>query len=93
MYIVSHYEIKGVFMAKRGIGHISDEKPVVLDEAHTGTAEKKEVKADVFNKTIRGIPTKLKDDFDDLKAQGKVHGSLNSYMVYALAQQLQRDSE
>lgn len=69
-------------MAKRGIGHITDEKPVMSDE----------VKAEVFNKTIRGIPTKMKDDFDLLKKQGKVHGSLNSYMVYSLAQQLERDS-
>ncbi|EIW7864842.1 hypothetical protein MH171_004882 [Vibrio parahaemolyticus] len=69
-------------MAKRGIGHAVDENPVMSDE----------VKAEVFNKTIRGIPTKLKDDFDRLKGQGKVHGSLNSYMVYALAQQLERDS-
>lgn len=70
-------------MAKRGIGHIADEKPVVSDEA----------KADVFNKTIRGIPTKLRDEFDELKGKGKVHGSLNSYMVFALAQQLERDKE
>ncbi|KLV03300.1 hypothetical protein ABT56_20235 [Photobacterium aquae] len=69
-------------MAKRGISHRSDDKPVMSDE----------VKAEVFNKTIRGIPTKLRDEFDRLKVQGKVHGSLNSYMVYALAQQLERDS-
>ncbi|CAK1748252.1 Antitoxin [Vibrio crassostreae] len=68
-------------MAKRGIGHITDDKPVMSDE----------VKAEVFNKTIRGIPTKLKDEFDRLKGLGKVHGSLNSYIVYALAQQLERD--
>ncbi|MGL1133297.1 hypothetical protein ACSTLG_00945 [Vibrio parahaemolyticus] len=70
-------------MAKRGIGHIADDKPVVSDEA----------KAEVFNKTIRGIPTKLRDEFDALKSNGKVHGSLNSYMVFALAQQLERDGE
>lgn len=75
--------MQGVYMAKRGIGHISDSKPVMSDE----------VKSEVFSKTIRGIPTKLKDEFDELKRNGKVHGSLNSYMVYALAQQLERDSE
>lgn len=69
-------------MANRGVGHAVEEASVMSDE----------VKAEVFNKTIRGIPTKLKDEFDRRKRQGKVHGSLNSYMVYALAQQLERDS-
>lgn len=69
-------------MAKRSVGHIAEEKPVL-------SVEKKAV---TFNKTIRSIPTKLKKEFEDLKSEGKVHGSLNSYMVYALAQQLERDS-
>lgn len=70
-------------MAKRSVGHIAEEKPVLSVEK----------KAETFNKTIRGIPAKLKDDFDRLKSQGKVHGSLNSYMVYSLAQQIERDKE
>ena len=70
-------------MAKRSVGHIEEEKTVLSVEQ----------KPETFNKTIRGIPNKLKDEFNQLKAQGKVHGSLNSYMVYALAQQLERDSE
>jgi hypothetical protein len=69
-------------MAKRSVGHIAEEKPVLSVEK----------KAETFNKTIRSIPTKLKKEFEDLKSEGKVHGSLNSYMVYALAQQLERDS-
>lgn len=70
-------------MAKRGITHIIDEKPVMSDE----------VKASAFNKTLRGIPTSLKDEFEHLKKKGAVHGSLNSYMIYALAQQLERDKK
>lgn len=69
-------------MAKRGIGHVENDKPVLTDD----------IEDLVFNKTIRGIPSKLKQDFDRLKKQGKVHGSLNSYMVYSLAQQIERDS-
>lgn len=68
-------------MAKRGITHIIDEKPVMSDE----------VKASEFDKTVRKIPTSLKDEFKHLKERGAVHGSLNSYMIYALAQQLERD--
>lgn len=73
---------EGGYMAKRGIGHVESDKPVLIEER--GDA--------VFNKTIRGIPSKLKKDFEQLKKQGKVHGSLNSYMVYSLAQQIERDS-
>lgn len=68
-------------MAKRGITHIIDEKPVMSDEA----------KAQFFDKTIRKIPANFRKDFDELKIKGKVHGSLNSYMIFALGQQLERD--
>ncbi|EOW9411422.1 hypothetical protein ACOCGD_003443 [Vibrio cholerae] len=71
-------------MVRRSIGHKTEESPVMSDEVKPETVE-------VFSKTIRGIPTKLKDEFDRLKVKGMVHGSLNSYMVYSLAQQLERD--
>ncbi|ODS09747.1 hypothetical protein [Vibrio scophthalmi] len=68
-------------MAKRSITHIVTDNAVMSDEA----------KPEVFAKTVRGIPNRLDKEFKDLKTKGKVHGTLNSYMVYALAQQLERD--
>ena len=50
-----------------------------------------ELKPELFNKTVRDIPVRLKKEFEILKNSGNIHGSLNSYIVYALAQQLKRD--
>ena len=49
--------------------------------------------SELFNMTLRGIPTSTREKFKELKGQGKVSGSMNSYIINSLIKQLQRDEQ
>lgn len=45
-----------------------------------------------FSYTVKKIPQKVKDDFDRLKTEGKVFGSMNAFFLKAVTEQLKRDA-
>ncbi|MBE8574148.1 hypothetical protein [Vibrio sp. OPT18] len=48
---------------------------------------------EVFNMTLRNVPSSARETFRELKALGKVSGSMNSYIVNAFLRQVQQDEK
>lgn len=65
-------------------------KPVGV--VKSGLTENKTEKKETFDYGLKKIPIKAKDDFEKLKKEGMITGSLNAYIIGSFLKKLREDA-